>query len=86
MDYALQLSGELDCELDGGEVVHLTPGDVIVQRGTIYTWVNNGSVPAVIAFILVGAHTRQGKWQGNAHRLPCLAQEAVFIQWSSHVN
>src|ERR1700756_547084 len=38
MDYALQLSGELDCELDGGEVVHLTPGDVIVQRGTIHTW------------------------------------------------
>jgi hypothetical protein len=36
MDYALQLSGELDCELDGGEVVHLTPGDVIVQRGTIH--------------------------------------------------
>lgn len=52
MDYALQLSGELDCELDGGEVVHLTSGDVIVQRGTIHTWVNNGSVPAVIAFIL----------------------------------
>ncbi len=55
MDYALQLSGQLDCELDGGEVVHLTPGDVIVQRGTIHTWVNNGSVPAVIAFILVDA-------------------------------
>jgi quercetin dioxygenase-like cupin family protein len=55
MDYALQLSGELDCELDGGEVVHLTPGDVIVQRGTIHTWVNNGPVPAVIAFILVDA-------------------------------
>jgi hypothetical protein len=42
-------------ESRGGEVVHLTPGDVIVQRGTIHTWVNNGSVPAVIAFILVGA-------------------------------
>jgi hypothetical protein len=32
MDYALQLSGELDCELDIGEVVHLKPSDVIVQR------------------------------------------------------
>jgi uncharacterized cupin superfamily protein len=38
MDYALQLSGELDCEFDSGEVVHLKPGDVIVQRGTIHTW------------------------------------------------
>jgi quercetin dioxygenase-like cupin family protein len=55
MDYALQLSGELDCELDSGEVVHLKPGDVIVQRGTIHTWVNKGPVPAVIAFILIDA-------------------------------
>ena len=55
MDYALQLSGELDCELDSGEVVKLKPGDVIVQRGTIHTWVNKGPVPAVIAFILIDA-------------------------------
>jgi hypothetical protein len=31
------------------------PGDVIVQRGTIHIWVNNGSVPPVIAFILIDA-------------------------------
>ena len=55
MDYVLQLSGELDCELEGGEVAHLKPGDVMIQRGTIHTWVNKGSVPAVIAFILIDA-------------------------------
>jgi quercetin dioxygenase-like cupin family protein len=55
MDYAIQLSGELDCELEGGEVAHLKPGDVMIQRGTIHTWVNKGSVPAVIAFILIDA-------------------------------
>ena len=55
MDYAIQLSGELDCELENDEVVHLRPGDVLIQRGTIHTWVNKGSVPAVIAFILIDA-------------------------------
>ena len=54
MDYAIQLSGELDCELDN-EVVHLRPGDVLIQRGTIHTWVNKGSVPAVIASVMIDA-------------------------------
>jgi hypothetical protein len=27
----------------------------LIQRGTIHTWVNKGSVPAVIAFILIDA-------------------------------
>jgi uncharacterized cupin superfamily protein len=55
MDYVIQLSGELDCELDSGEVMYLKPGDVVIQRGAIHTWVNKGSVPAVIAFILIDA-------------------------------
>jgi uncharacterized cupin superfamily protein len=55
LDYAILLSGEIDMELDDGEVVHLKPGDVVVQRGTIHTWVNRGTVPAVTAFILVDA-------------------------------
>jgi quercetin dioxygenase-like cupin family protein len=55
MDYAIQLSGELDCELENDEVVRLKPGDVLIQRGTIHTWVNKGSVPAAIAFILIDA-------------------------------
>jgi quercetin dioxygenase-like cupin family protein len=55
VDYAIVLSGEIDLELDTGEVVHLKPGDIVVQRGTIHTWVNRGSVPAVTAFILIDA-------------------------------
>jgi hypothetical protein len=35
--------------------VHLKTGDVLVQRGTIHNWMNNGNVPCVIAFILVSA-------------------------------
>jgi quercetin dioxygenase-like cupin family protein len=55
VDYAILLSGACDLELDSGEVAHLKPGDIVVQRGTMHAWVNTGSVPAVFAFILVDA-------------------------------
>ena len=55
LDYAILLSGECDLELDSGEIVHMKPGDVVVQRGTMHAWVNSGSVPAVFAFILIDA-------------------------------
>ena len=55
VDYALLLSGECDLELDSGEVVHMKPGDIVVQRGTMHAWVNNGAAPAVFAFILIDA-------------------------------
>jgi hypothetical protein len=48
--YAVLSSGEIELELENGEVVHLEPSDVVVQRGTVRTWVNKGSVPAVTAF------------------------------------
>ena len=41
--------------MDGGSV-HLKAGDVLVQRGTIHNWVNNGTQPCIIAFSLIGAH------------------------------
>jgi quercetin dioxygenase-like cupin family protein len=55
VDYAILLSGEIDLELENNEVVHMKPGDVVIQRGTTHTWVNKGSVPAVFAFILIDA-------------------------------
>jgi len=55
IDYAVVMSGEIDMELDGGEAVHLKAGDVLVQRGTIHNWVNNGVEPCVIAFVLIDA-------------------------------
>src|SRR5215813_5552100 len=54
IDYATVISGEIDMQLDG-ETVHLKAGDVLVQRGTIHNWVNTGTVPCVIAFVLVAA-------------------------------
>jgi mannose-6-phosphate isomerase-like protein (cupin superfamily) len=54
IDYACILSGEIDMEMDGANV-HLKAGDVIVQRGTIHNWINRGSEPCVIAFVLIAA-------------------------------
>src|SRR5437764_4220994 len=54
IDYAVVMSGEVDMELDD-TTVHLKAGDVLVQRGTIHNWVNRGSEPCVIAFVLIAA-------------------------------
>ena len=54
VDYAIVMSGEIDMEMDG-TMVHLKAGDVLVQRGTIHNWINKGSVPCVVAFVLVAA-------------------------------
>ena len=54
IDYAVIVSGEIDMELDDS-VVHLQAGDVVVQRGTIHNWVNRGTRPCTIAFVLIDA-------------------------------
>ena len=48
------MSGEIDMELDDS-VVHLKAGNVLVQRGTIHNWINRGTQPCVIAFVLIDA-------------------------------
>jgi quercetin dioxygenase-like cupin family protein len=54
IDYAVVVSGEIDMELENS-VVHLKAGDVLVQRGTIHNWVNRGTTPCVMAFVLIDA-------------------------------
>jgi quercetin dioxygenase-like cupin family protein len=46
------ISGEMWMQLDEEEV-HLKAGDVVIQRGTIHNWVNRGTKPCVMAFILI---------------------------------
>ena len=55
LDYAVIMSGEIDMELETGEMTHLKAGDVVVQRGTVHNWVNRGTEPCVIAFVLIAA-------------------------------
>jgi mannose-6-phosphate isomerase-like protein (cupin superfamily) len=54
IDYAVVMAGEIDMDIDGA-TVHLRQGDVLVQRGTIHNWNNRGTVPCVIAFVLIAA-------------------------------
>ncbi len=54
IDYGIILDGEVDLELDEGEV-HLRPGDVIVQRATRHAWRNRGTAPCTIAFVLISS-------------------------------
>ena len=52
VDYVVVISGEMDMELETG-MVHLNAGDVIVQRGTLHNWINNGAEPCRIAVTLI---------------------------------
>jgi mannose-6-phosphate isomerase-like protein (cupin superfamily) len=49
------MRGEIDMEMDDGVSVRLRSGDVVVQRGTVHNWHNNGSEPCLIAFVLIDA-------------------------------
>lgn len=56
IDYGIVMSGELELELDGGDVVHLKSGDVVVQRGTNHLWRNpSKDIVCRIVFILTEA-------------------------------
>lgn len=55
IDYAICLSGKITMMLDE-EDVEVNAGDVIVQRGTDHAWVNNGTEPCVMVFVLIGAN------------------------------
>jgi len=54
IDYAIIMAGEIDMLLDDSEI-HLKAGDVLVQQGTNHAWVNRGSEPCRIAFVLIDA-------------------------------
>lgn len=54
LDYAVVIEGEIDMLLDDCEV-HLSAGDVLVQQGTNHAWVNRGTQPCRIAFVLIDA-------------------------------
>jgi mannose-6-phosphate isomerase-like protein (cupin superfamily) len=58
VDYAVVNEGEIWLELDDGETLHLTRGDVVVQNGTRHAWRNKGSKPVTMIFFLNGARER----------------------------
>jgi quercetin dioxygenase-like cupin family protein len=52
IDYIVVMDGEIDMDLDG-TLVHLKAGDVMVQRGTIHNWINNGTRSCILAAVLI---------------------------------
>jgi quercetin dioxygenase-like cupin family protein len=54
IDYIIVMDGEIDMDLDG-TLVHLKAGDVMVQRGTIHNWINNGTKSCILAVALIDA-------------------------------
>ena len=55
LDYGICLEGECDMELDGGDVITLRAGDVVIQRGTNHVWHNRSPMPCRFAWILLDA-------------------------------
>jgi hypothetical protein len=55
VDYSVVYDGEIWLELDNGEILHLTRGDVVVQNGTRHAWRNKGTKPVTMLFFLNGA-------------------------------
>jgi quercetin dioxygenase-like cupin family protein len=55
IDYAIILEGAIVMQLDDGVEVTLERGDTLIQRGTVHNWINRGTVPCVIAFVLIDA-------------------------------
>lgn len=55
VDYDIVIAGELYLELDDGTEVRCAAGTCIVQNGTRHAWHNRGDVPAILAYVLLGA-------------------------------
>jgi uncharacterized cupin superfamily protein len=56
VDYAVVLSGEIDMMLDDS-VMHMKAGDVVVQQATNHAWINRGTEPCRILFVLMDANS-----------------------------
>ena len=64
IDYVICMAGEVHMRLDDSSV-SMKAGDVMIQRGTNHAWVNRGSVPVRLAFVLVdGKPMRSGSLAG----------------------
>ena len=69
LDYAIRCPASATRRLDDGKTVHLTQGDVVVQRGTMHAWVNNGAQPCVFALVLIDAEPAEAGGQSLLHAL-----------------
>jgi uncharacterized cupin superfamily protein len=55
IDYGFCLEGEVWLTLDDGQERRITPGTLVVQRGTRHAWQNRGDRPCRMLVALLGA-------------------------------
>ncbi len=58
VDYVICMAGEIEMALDS-DTVRMKAGDIMIQRGTNHAWINRGSTPARIAFVLIDAQPKR---------------------------
>ena len=59
VDFEIVIDGEAGLEFDDGKTIILRRGDCFVQNGTRHRWFNPGSVPAIVACVILGGHPRK---------------------------
>jgi mannose-6-phosphate isomerase-like protein (cupin superfamily) len=55
IDYGYCVEGQLTLVTEDGMETLVTPGTCVVQRGTEHAWRNEGTEPATMLFVIVGA-------------------------------
>ena len=79
LDYGILISGSLTLILENNERTVLRPGDIVVQRGTLHAWENEGTEWARMYFVLLreslGILFSFGTDKSSV--LPCSAAEKV---------
>jgi quercetin dioxygenase-like cupin family protein len=68
IDYAVILSGEIDMMLDDS-TVYVKAGDVVIQQATNHAWINRGTQPCRILFVLMIPSNRDGGGAGARMKL-----------------
>lgn len=64
LDYACVLNGEITMILDSGDRTVVKAGEIILQRGAMHSWKNEGTETCRALFVMVAADkvkTQEGK-------------------------
>ena len=67
IDLIQVLEGELWLLLPSGEEVHLLPGDLVVQRGTVHAWRNRTDRPTRYFAVMLSAELPAGQAGDYSH-------------------
>jgi hypothetical protein len=67
IDLIQVLEGDLWLLLPSGEDVHLRPGDLVVQRGTVHAWRNRSDQPTRYFAVMISATLPAGQAGDYAH-------------------